>query len=158
MPRQIKFRAWDTKTKKWLTAVPSLEYLLDDEDACVSHRDYDVEDAVYFYPNFPLGNDFEGRIIYQQFVGITDGAKEVYEGDILEREYNVSCHKMSDGTILEGCEPGNFSIKRHHFNQVEWNVTGFDLGGINRIGWYKKDGFKVVGNIFENPELLNNES
>lgn len=158
MSREIKFRAWDTKNKKWLTAVPSLEYLLDDEGGCISHHDYDAEGAIYFYPHNPLGNDFEGRIIYQQFTGSSDEhGREIFEGDILKRTYNVDCFKMSDGTTLEGCIPGNFSIAKDNFSVVEWKGIGFDLGGITRIGWRQKSSLRVVGNIFENPELLNNE-
>lgn len=158
MNREIKFRAWDTKNKKWLGKVPSLEYLLDDEGAGISHHDYSEEDAVFFYPSNPLGPDFEGRIIYQQFTGSSDKhGREIYEGDILERIYDVSCFKMSDETTLKGCIPGNFFIEKQHFSEVEWHVIGFDLGGLAKIGWSQKDSPRVVGNIFENPELLNNE-
>ena len=43
MNRETKFRAWDSKNKKWLQSVPSLEYLLDDPDEGVSHHDITEE-------------------------------------------------------------------------------------------------------------------
>ena len=132
--REIKFRAWDNKNKEFVCAVPSLEILLDDPDAAVSHHDYDVEEAVYFCPNDPLGPTFKGRIEYEQFTGLTDiNGKEIYEGDIVK--YRLG--------------------KKEYFDKVRWENNGW-----RTISWFGSSEplcasiMIVVGNIRENPELL----
>lgn len=136
--RPIKFRAWDTKNKKWLTAVPSLEYLLDDEDECVSHHDIDPESAIYSYPHNLIGDTFDDRVIWQQFTGLKDSTdKEIYEGDILKYA-NLNYKVMwADWQWVATCPNYN----PHHWPKFE------NFGREARAS-------KIIGNIFENPELL----
>ncbi len=128
--RPIKFRAYDTKNKKWLTAVPSLEYLLDDEDECVSHNDIDPESAIYSYPHNLIGDTFDDRVIWQQFTGLKDSTgKEIYEGDII----------CWNGLMKHGC--------------VHFDYGCFKLDGLPMTQFSQSE-MQIVGNIFETPELL----
>jgi uncharacterized phage protein (TIGR01671 family) len=138
--RTIKFKAWDTANKKWLSQVPYLEYLLDDPEAAVSHHDIDEEGALFWYPNNCLGPDHNGRIKYLQFTGLKDkNNKEIYEGDIVEINFN------------DGLNPNRIC-------RVEWGHHGWELFYKNsneRPAYYNHfDGLIIIGNIFENPELL----
>ena len=156
--RDIKFRVWDSKNKKWLSAVPSLEYLLDNEDACISHHDIDPESAIYKYPSNILGKDFGGRIVWQQYTGLQDSTgKEIYEGDIVSFRMPFSDNrKQKIGEI----KYGQFSSSHE---------AGYSRGHIH-VGFYPELNGKtlydfddedvdwrlstVIGNIFETPELL----
>ena len=97
--------------------------------------------------NTPVPDDFEKRmgfaddLIFQQFTGLTDkNGKEIYEGDI---------------------------VKILGYNNKNWEVrwqssfSGFNLQ-TKQNNWYgigEANGrMEVIGNIYENKELLNNES
>lgn len=143
MSREIKFRFWDINNKKWA-------------DGMGIYSDGIIGDFSECFHN--VAGDNGEFYIAQQFTGSSDEhGREIFEGDILKRAYNVECFKMSDGTTLEGCIPGNLSIEKENFSVVEWKGIGFDLGGITRIGWRQKSSPRVVGNIFEHPELLTHE-
>ena len=136
--REIKYRIWITP---WGSdAEPYMQYIPD------LHLHV-------FFGNWERGGYKDA--VFQQFTGLKDkNGKEIYEGDIIETMYDVSCFKLKNGEILEGAEPGHFMIEKPVLSKVKWSGVGFDLGGKIQIGWRKKDAFKVVGNLFETPELL----
>jgi hypothetical protein len=142
MNREIKFRARDTKNNKWLDSVPSMEYLLDDGDHSISHHDIDDESSIYIYPKNLLGDTFDSRIVWQQYTGLKDkNGKEIYEGDI--------------------CNAGMVT------GPIDFIIGGFSLASNPLIEFLPKDAcifspdydpswidVEVIGNVFENPELL----
>ena len=86
---------------------------------------------IYTYPSYHKTPVPEDWYVVQQFTGLKDkNGKEIWEGDILTDRYE-DAYKMevtfSDGAVqFDGCDPIDF----------------FD------------DGVSVIGNIFENPELI----
>jgi uncharacterized phage protein (TIGR01671 family) len=116
--REIKFRAWDRKNKKFIKN--NIDY-----DKCEYYGN------IFVCFKCALSDCLEDYIL-MQYTGLKDkNGKEIYEGDILE----LKNAKIS-------------FIPRVIF-VMAWDDT--------RTGWTlysPKDEFEVIGNIYENPELL----
>lgn len=127
--REIKFRVWCKNRNEW------------------------EKDAVALLPNGslkelrthrPLSN--ESHIVLFA-TGLHDkNGKEIYEGDILksfdpsgeeDRTFAVDYDKSAGGYVFEA-------------------LAGFDDFDVTTIPWAKDMGFEfeIIGNIYENPELL----
>jgi hypothetical protein len=76
-------------------------------------------------------------LIWQQFTGLKDkNGKEVYEGDILKYE-----------------ETGSFGVMTWLGKTAQF---GFSNGWANPVhGYANVNEAVIIGNIFENPELIN---
>lgn len=82
-------------------------------------------------------NDYDKfeNLIFQQCTGLFDkNGKEIFEGDILEQEYSKHIYQVT-------FENGSFML----------------YGYINMFLYGENEAVSVIGNIFENPELLTNK-
>lgn len=132
--REIKFRAWDDENKKMYSPED-----LEQEGAS------DLEKTIYGYLSFGtvLIYDFKNpeepiELLPLQSTGWYDNEQnEIYEGDVVESDTGVY--------------------------QIMWSeeVAGFILlgndGSMAMGGPYMSDTFKLKGNIYQNPELLDFE-
>jgi len=129
--REIKFRAWDDENKKMYSPEE-----LEQEGAS------EFEKTIYGYLSFGtvLIYDFKNteepiELIPLQSTGWYDNTQnEIYEGDVVEGDNGIY--------------------------QIMWSeeVAGFILlgndGSMAMGGPYMSDTFKLKGNIYQNPELL----
>lgn len=132
MSRVLKFRIWDKKKNKFVHENRDKDYLLDFEGNIVFP---DTVGELHKRVDFC-------HLIIQQFTGLSDkNGVEIYEGDILENNLNHPDYKF--GTII--------------FDEI-YSLFGIKYDGLTRTVKTDKyecaSRFEVVGNLFQNPELL----
>jgi uncharacterized phage protein (TIGR01671 family) len=150
MNRIIKFRAWDKKKKKMRNPQDwELGIVLDGT----------------LLTCYNTGGDFNAsdeKVVLMQFTGLTDkNGKEIYEGDIirLSKESRIAFDsprgkgKGVSETGIVGFYQGQFMYGRtpghpEEYNSVLWMVARCEVDYGDRFLC------KVVGNVYENPELL----
>jgi len=127
--RIIKFRFWDKRIKNFVIPKAGGDFA-------------DIECNEWFKE---LQKD---GLVIMQFTGLKDcHGKEIYEGDIVKsiEEYNSYTSMKSE-------------IYGGQVYEVVWDKAGFELSPspiVNHlISW---NDVEVIGNIFENPELLKEE-
>ena len=144
--REIKFRAWCEGAHGGLTFInPTMEY-----DVIIQDGKYaDVEngwDIHGTYETIPL----------MQYTGLKDkNGVEIYEGDILKTFSNIN--KYTD-SFAEDIEPkfGYTTVVRDGacFKTTYKKRPSYVL---NENGGSMVEHMEVIGNIYENPELLERE-
>lgn len=129
--RKIKFRAWDKKLKRWDLETPA-----------------SIDEICFWQPDkFSFK---KGEMQWSQFTGLKDkNGKEIYEGDIIRyRDYlkvvvfdedNAHFSPIGTGSSCDDCYDGPKQMMRDEFGK---SVKGL---------W----DCEVVGNVYENPEILN---
>jgi len=127
--REIKFRAWDViNGKMYPIAFPSWNGMVEGK---VDFKDHVVE---------VVDSDGDDQPILMQFTGLLDrNDKEIYVGDIIESDKNCifdQGRKACAVEFKEGC--------------YVTSDTGVPVSIL--INSFKP---VVIGNIYENPELLN---
>jgi hypothetical protein len=129
--RKIKFRVWDTRDKKMSVSF-TLEEFANDQDGEMGNGDFSLKN---YCP--------ESENILMQYTGIKDkNGKEIYDGDIV-RSIQDWDHSIEQVSAVKQITP------------VEWMWGCY--GNINIALKYHKN-TEVIGNIYENPELLENEN
>ena len=125
--REIKFRVWDKKHKK-MSLVDAIDF---------EHDEIYGKNGCERYTPKPF-KDIE----LMQYTGLTDkNGKEIYEGDIVE----VWSFVRWIGFIKYLPEKAAF---------VLWDYEKFPyLDDFVYLSQFE-DGFEILGNIFENPELM----
>lgn len=133
--REIKFRAWDTVEKKMklptlLRLSRDLPYTDDNNNGKVFQMQCNGQENVEY---------FNGRIELMQYTGLKDkNGREIYEGDILKQD---SCNGLYSETPFS----------------VVWSreYACFSCNDTNDGLWkHIAEMCEVIGNVHENPELL----
>lgn len=130
--RDIKFRVWDGDTQKWITDNPMWH-----------HR---VMEDLKWSDIFPIPKWKTYQAIkFQQYTGLKDkNDVEIYEGDILKISTGHKYKLVSNDEWHE-----KFRISEVVYNAPKFKIDGDSLF-LASIDKY----CEIIGNIYENPELL----
>ena len=142
--RELKFRFWNTIARRFQ---PSKRYAIDGNGNLLG---YDFDLAQYDDDPVPFA---QTCIIPQQYTGLKDkNGKEIFEGDLIKLTEidEDSCFGREDTEVVE----------------VKWLEDIAQFRAIFKSGRRTELHFvvqlptvvscEIIGNIYENPELLNN--
>jgi len=120
MGREIKFRAWDKRAKKW------------------------VKSFQLYFPKCELAGNFvsDEDIELIQYTGLKDRVgKEIYEGDVLAPMKNDYSPEYKGDWIMT-------------FDRGTFLAVSVDDRFETWAPYWTEQQFEIIGNIYENPELL----
>lgn len=139
--RPIKFRVWCPIPKIML-------YDIDVEATGFVKRfneetdDYDLIGPYYSVPV----NEGNLQVNLMQFTGLYDkNGKEIWEGDVIEENNNANRYMKA---IVKF---GSFELEDGGFTGFYLDSTEF---GISSLSTGDQEYIEVIGNVFENPELV----
>lgn len=126
--RELKFRVWNGYKTKEFKALDRFYVRVEDRYLEIKAYNYDKDYAI------------------EQYTGLKDkNDKEIYEGDIIQEEINLNT-KMTDGT---------FKYKVFWNEEMLcWSLEHIGNESIRDDLWECNSSVEVIGNIHENPELL----
>jgi len=129
--REIKFRAWDIVNNKMQHSGIVWGY-------SINLKYKDIRFPVL--EGFDYGDNINNLSNLMQYTGLKDkNGKEIYEGDIVKANIN---NVVSIGKVV-------------YIDDWAMFQTEFTIGNIGRYSCYEDD--EVIGNIYENPELLDKD-
>jgi uncharacterized phage protein (TIGR01671 family) len=146
--KKLKFRVWDKQCKKYIVGDLFFEQIDNSDFECDCYHDEDGEIHELKYSQRKLDR-YHGYDI-QQYTGLKDKkGKEIYEGDIVnfilpnnEIEVGASWPYRGKSLVEWSDKSGNYIINfKDCYNTITANL-------------FSCTSIEVIGNIFENPELL----
>lgn len=135
MSREIKFRIYDTDEKEMFYQ-EDIDYI-DFFTGIVFIREEDGYDYL-------IDSRSDGKLM--QYTGLKDkNGKEIYERDILSIKIYSGDKVIAEGKTVVEFKDGCFGV-----------IWGHDKAFLSLNSFFKAK-FEVIGNIYENPELLEGE-
>lgn len=130
--RQIKFRVWDSERKQMYNLSENrFSFGLFEGHRAISWEDVFAEQ--------------HEELIPLQYTGLKDkNGREIYEGDVLHHHWNSGHDHMLETTSFVKWQNGAFLVDDK--KRADWLLSMHTLAEWASV--------EVIGNIYENPELL----
>lgn len=151
MSRKLKFRIWDKKANQFIS-------FRDEDNRSVAPL-MDIKGQLYNWPSQRWGIDNElynnqEDYIIQQFTGYKDKQnREIYEGDIVKTIYELD----KTGIVVFDTQLASFRTSSLTRVLNMPFITYRVKENMPEKGQLLSIVEEVIGNIYENPELLNKE-
>lgn len=164
MNREIKFRAWDNENKYMVTSKQGVFTALRNSMNIVRQDDGYYNDGDLLKPN-------KEKYTLMQFTGMFDkNGKEIYEGDIILTQplKDKPFPRKARSKRLRGIVKYQVLCGQNFIGEpdevkywgAEWGIEIIDKKDYekyNNYGWGLFFECEVIGNIYDNPELLGGE-
>lgn len=143
MPREIEFRCWSPKKKRWADEIEVFK----DGSFSIGFEEDDIEGVVGLHGTVYQDDD---QAVLNDWTGLLDSkGVKIFEGDILEVHLlkNETLNKV--GAVEWAIYNDNSHANNKHIGYV---VTYFTkvFSTLIDVATFSK----VIGNIYQNPELL----
>jgi uncharacterized phage protein (TIGR01671 family) len=134
MNREIKCRAWNKREKKMYQADFFDEFFVINQGKVGSITGDIQDDGSSFYVDYSRSDDWK----VMQYNGLKDkNGEEIYEGDIIKWFDEIG---------------ENTNLFKVEYDEAHWIIVPISEA---MDGWYLGNHLlEVIGNIYENPELL----
>lgn len=110
-----------------------------------------MKDWDYIQLNCSFGWLFESYAVAMQFTGLLDRlGKEIYEGDIVKMY-------IFDNSLIPLEIITSVSFYEGTFTVIKMNEEPLSLRDSIFLSNKTKQGIEIIGNVYSNPELLNNK-
>jgi len=117
--REIKFRAWDKKAKRWIHH----------EESGLLFLNFEITGGGIFHLHDETSESGRDSYDFMQYTGLKDKhGVEIYEGDV------ISAYGTRD--------------------KVYWGGIGWEPFEGSMLDAHDSVGYEIIGNIYENPELV----
>ena len=140
--RPIRFRAWDIENREMIR-VDEINFGMEIVGTYIGTDERG--DPVFRYLNFK-------QVILMQYTGLKDkNGMEIYEGDIVNITQYFGGHPYGEIERV---------IKRSEYNNnlIADSESGDWRTPEVRMTFRSSDDYEVIGNIYQNPELIKNET
>lgn len=139
MSREIKFRAWDEDRQEMIFKFNSEQPF---EAPAILQ---DEETLKFFCGDYMKNGDWQEPIL-MQYTGLKDkNGKDIYCGDILSEKWKVEVFQNKEGTYM---------VKFHNNPKHNIERSLYKYLESRKIAECEDEDNIIIGNIYENPNLL----